>query len=117
MSGKTYYAAKKMTIGALILSVIPMLVFMIMHISSRNGGFRLYGAARDIENAVMAVGMPIICAAGMVFVLAAAIAAAVSKKRGEIGAEKLIAADLVIMAMTAASIALVFNMQPAPLAP
>lgn len=116
MNGKTYYAAKKMTIGALILSVIPMLFFMIMYISSRNG-FRLYGAARDIENAVMAVGMPIICAAGIVFVLAAAIAAAVSKKRGEIGAEKLIAADLVIMAMTAASIALVFNMQPAPLAP
>jgi hypothetical protein len=101
MKSNTYHTAKKITFGALILSVLSMLYFLVMYIGSCNG-VRYFGGTRDIVNAIDFVGMPIVCAASVMIAFAAVIAAAVSKKRGDIGTGRLIAADIAVMAVMGA---------------
>ena len=108
MRGKTYYTAKKLTVAALVVNLLPLLWRFISNYMMAN---RVDDGALDNYDLILLIGQALIpIAAGISLILAVVgtVFSAVSKKQGDIGAGKLIAADIIIILLAGAVAAYTF---------
>lgn len=116
MRGKTYYIAKNITVAAPAVYFLPLLWhfisnYMIDH-SLTDSTMYDYGDIRLIGQVLI----PTAAAISLILAVIGTVFSAVSKKQGDIGAGKLIAADIIIISVAAAVIALICIIKPELLA-